>query len=106
MQIKVCPKQACQAPNAGGIVAVFDCSDSRFPKWKAHCVAAFGFKRSSTGIQWEGTMLGPFLILLLILLVIGAAPTWPHSRNWGYYPTGGLGLMLVIAVTLLFMGRI
>jgi len=51
-------------------------------------------------------MLGPLLILLLILVVIGAAPTWPHSRNWGYYPTGGLGLILVVVVALLLMGRI
>ena len=46
------------------------------------------------------------LIAVLILLVIGAVPTWPHSRNWGYYPTGGLGLVLVVLVVLLMFGRI
>jgi hypothetical protein len=51
-------------------------------------------------------MLGMILIVLLILVLIGAIPTWPHSRSWGYYPTGGLGLVLLIVVELLFMGRI
>lgn len=50
-------------------------------------------------------MLGTILIVLLILLLIGALPTWPHSRNWGYYPTGGLGLVLIIVVVLLLLGR-
>jgi hypothetical protein len=39
-------------------------------------------------------------------MLIGALPTWPHSRNWGYYPTGGIGLILVVLIILLFMGRI
>jgi hypothetical protein len=51
------------------------------------------------------TMLGTVLIVLVILLLIGALPTWPHSRNWGYYPTGGLGLVLIIVVVLLLLGR-
>jgi hypothetical protein len=51
-------------------------------------------------------MLGTILIVILILFLIGALPTWPHSRNWGYYPTGGLGLILVIVVILLLLGRI
>ena len=46
------------------------------------------------------------LIIVLILLLIGAAPTWPHSRNWGYYPSGAIGLILLILVILLLMGRI
>ena len=50
--------------------------------------------------------MGTILLVLLILLLIGAFPTWPHSRNWGYYPSGGLGLVLVIVVVLLVMGRI
>jgi len=50
-------------------------------------------------------MLGTVLIVLVILLLIGALPTWPHSRNWGYYPTGGLGLVLIIVVVLLLLGR-
>jgi hypothetical protein len=49
-------------------------------------------------------MLGTILIVVLILALIGALPTWPHSRNWGYYPTGGFGLILVILVILLLLG--
>jgi hypothetical protein len=51
-------------------------------------------------------MLGTILIIILILLLIGALPTWPHSRNWGYAPMGGIGLVLVIIVVLLLLGRI
>ncbi len=50
-------------------------------------------------------MLGTILIVLLVLMLIGALPTWPHSRQWGYYPSGGLGLVVVILVVLLLMGR-
>ena len=51
-------------------------------------------------------MLSTVVIVLLILMLLGAVPRWPHSRNWGYYPSGGLGLVLVIVVLLLLMGRI
>jgi hypothetical protein len=51
-------------------------------------------------------MLGTILVVLLILMLLGALPTWPHSRNWGYGPTGGLGLILVILVVLLLLGVI
>ena len=51
-------------------------------------------------------MLGTILIILLILMLIGALPSWPHSRNWGYAPTGGLGLVLTIVVVLLLLGRL
>jgi hypothetical protein len=51
-------------------------------------------------------MLGTILLVLLILMLLGALPTWPHSRNWGYYPSGGLGLLLVVLVALLLLGRI
>lgn len=51
-------------------------------------------------------MLGTVLLVLLILLLLGALPTWPHSRNWGYYPSGGLGAILAILVILLLLGRI
>ncbi|MDQ3803296.1 MAG: DUF3309 domain-containing protein [Acidobacteriota bacterium] len=46
------------------------------------------------------------LIIILILLLIGAIPTWPHSRGWGYYPSGILGVILLILVILLLMGRL
>jgi len=51
-------------------------------------------------------MLGTVLVVLLVLMLVGALPTWPHSRNWGYGPTGGLGLLLVILVVLLLLGRL
>ena len=51
-------------------------------------------------------MLGTILIVVLILAVLGALPTWPHSSRWGYGPSGGLGVLLVIVVVLLVMGRI
>jgi hypothetical protein len=51
-------------------------------------------------------MLGTILLIVLILLLIGALPTWPYSQSWGYYPTGGIGLVVIIILILLLMGRI
>lgn len=51
-------------------------------------------------------MLGTILLILLILLLIGSIPAWPYSRGWGYYPSGGLGLVLVVIVILLATGHI
>ncbi len=51
-------------------------------------------------------MLGTVLLILLILMLLGALPTWPHSRSWGYYPSGGLGMVLVVVVILVLLGRI
>lgn len=50
--------------------------------------------------------LGTILLIVLILFLIGAVPAWPHSRGWGYGPSGGLGLIVVILVVLLLMGKI
>ena len=50
--------------------------------------------------------LGTILLIVLILMLVGAFPSWPHSRGWGYGPSGGLGLVVVILVILLLMGRI
>lgn len=46
------------------------------------------------------------LVVLLVLMLVGAAPAWPYSRGWGYYPSGGLGLVLLVVVLLLLTGRI
>jgi hypothetical protein len=46
------------------------------------------------------------LLIILVLLVLGALPTWPYSRGWGYYPSGGLGLLLLILLILLLTGRL
>ncbi len=51
-------------------------------------------------------MLGTVLIIVLILALLGALPRWTHSKDWGYYPTGGVGLILLIVVVLLVLGRI
>lgn len=49
--------------------------------------------------------LGTILLIVLILMLIGAFPSWPHSRGWGYGPSGGLGLVVIIILILLFTGR-
>jgi len=46
------------------------------------------------------------LLIILILMLIGALPTWPYSTGWGYYPSGGLGLVLVIVLVLVLLGRV
>jgi len=51
-------------------------------------------------------MLGTVLLVLLVLLLVGALPAWPHSRSWGYYPSGGLSLVLLILVIMLLTGRL
>jgi hypothetical protein len=51
-------------------------------------------------------MIGTILIVILVLALIGALPRWSHSRNWGYYPSSGLGLVLLILVILILIGRI
>jgi hypothetical protein len=50
--------------------------------------------------------MGTILIVILILILVGALPTWPHSKSWGYYPSGGIGLVLLILIILVLMGRI
>lgn len=51
-------------------------------------------------------MLGTVLIVILILALLGALPRWSHSRNWGYAPTGGVGVVLVVVIALLLLGRL
>lgn len=50
--------------------------------------------------------IGTILLIILVLMLIGAIPTWPHSKGWGYGPSGGLGLVVVILLVLLLLGRI
>ena len=49
---------------------------------------------------------GTLLLIILILLLVGAVPSWPYSRDWGYYPSGGLGLVVLIVIVLLLLGRL
>ncbi len=57
-------------------------------------------------VRQEEDMLGTILIVILILALFGALPRWSHSRDWGYYPTGGVGMILLIVVILLVIGRL
>ena len=66
----------------------------------------FAVGASATTIEKHIMSLGTILLVLLILMVLGALPTWPHSRSWGYAPSGGLGLILVILLVLFLLGRI
>jgi len=50
--------------------------------------------------------LGTILLIVLVLFLVGALPAWPHSSSWGYYPSGGLGVLLTVVIVLLLMGRI
>ena len=50
--------------------------------------------------------MGLVLLIVLILFLVGVLPTWPHSKNWGYFPSGGLGLVVLILLILILMGRI
>ena len=50
--------------------------------------------------------IGTILLIVLILMLVGAVPAWPHSKNWGYFPSGGLGLVVVILLILVVLGRI
>jgi hypothetical protein len=54
----------------------------------------------------EFAMLGTVLLVVLILMLVGALPRWSHSRDWGYFPSGGLGLILVIVLVLVLLGHI
>jgi hypothetical protein len=50
--------------------------------------------------------IGTILLIILVLILIGALPTWPYATSWGYYPSGGLGLVVVVVVVLVLMGRL
>jgi hypothetical protein len=50
--------------------------------------------------------IGTILLIILILVLFGVLPTWPHSRGWGYYPSGGIGLIVIIIIVLLLLGRL
>jgi hypothetical protein len=64
------------------------------------------FKNRKTDNRKGWKKMGMILIVILILVLVGVIPTWPHSRSWGYYPSGGIGLVLLILLILLLMGRI
>jgi hypothetical protein len=62
---------------------------------------------AQTNFKGETTMsISLIILIVLVLLLVGALPTWPHSRSWGYGPSGGLGLVVLILIVLLLMGRL
>lgn len=62
--------------------------------------------RGKRNIVGKTITMSTILLIILILLLVGALPTWPYSSGWGYYPSGGLGLVVVVLIVLLFLGRI
>jgi hypothetical protein len=71
---------------------------------RRHCVAVV--KAGPINQAEVINMLGTILLIVLILLLIGALPSWPHSRAWGYGPTGGIGVVLIVVIVLLVVGVI
>jgi hypothetical protein len=69
------------------------------------CHATVVFAKTRSFIR-QGEEMLTILIVLVVLMLLGAVPAWPHSRNWGYGPSGGLGLILLVMVILLMTGRI
>ncbi len=73
------------------------------PRWNRATARALMIPMTTT----EGTtQMSTILLIILILLLIGALPTWPYSSGWGYYPSGGLSVLLIIIIVLLVSGRI
>jgi hypothetical protein len=58
------------------------------------------------GLKGEAMSIGTILLIILILLLVGAVPSWPYSRGWGYGPSGLLGVVLIVLIVLLLMGRL
>ncbi len=72
--------------------------------WKREIAAGSGPHNGCVSQCMERVvMLGLFLLVMLFLLLLGALPTWPHSRSWGYYPSSGFGLVLVVVLVLLLI---
>jgi hypothetical protein len=69
-------------------------------------VVLFGVDRDESQTFNEEQSMSTILLVILVLLLIGALPTWPYSRGWGYYPSGGLGLIVLILLVLALSGRV
>ena len=71
------------------------------------CLAcAYARERSNCPLKETSMSLGTILLIVLILMLVGAMPTWAHSRGWGYAPSGGLGLIVLVVLVLVVMGRL
>lgn len=90
------------------------CLDGQsFSKWLRSSQASLAAKprghevaNSAVSLVGDDIMLGTILLILLILMLLGSVPAYPYSREWGYYPSGGIGTILVIVLILVFLGRI
>jgi hypothetical protein len=63
-------------------------------------------KQTNQPVERKVMSIATILLIVLVLMLVGALPSWPHSKNWGYYPSGGLGLVAVILFVLVLLGRI
>jgi hypothetical protein len=81
---------------------------SGFASWRAAAAGIILTPASNLNRNIERNVMsvGTILLVILILMLIGAFPAWPHSRNWGYYPSGGLGLVVLILLILVLTGRL
>jgi hypothetical protein len=70
------------------------------------CGRRFGFRSLQPTVRRYEMSLGTILLIIVILMLLGVIPTWPHSREWGYRPSGILGLVLVILIVLLLLGKL
>lgn len=89
----------CQPTERGGKKEDDQCNDP--------LIGAPSMAPAASGLLIEVDMsIGTILLVILVLILLGVFPTWPHSRSWGYGPSGGVGLVLVVLVILLLLGRI
>ena len=84
----------------------FDTRAAGIPSEEPPIAAALSAAPRDLAGEDTNMSLGTILLIVLILLLVGALPTWPHSANWGYFPSGGLGIVLVIVLVLVVVGRI
>jgi hypothetical protein len=63
-------------------------------------------KQTNQPVERKNMSVGTILLIVLVLILVGALPSWPHSKNWGYYPSSGLGLVVVILLILVLLGKI
>jgi hypothetical protein len=91
---------------AAGIFATEPRCASAVTREHLACCGSLPSKRTAAREIEESRTMSTIIIIILILLLIGALPTWPYSAGWGYYPTGGLGTVLIILVVLMLLGRI
>ncbi len=84
----------------------FVCGVTIMPLAGNKTIVRYVCRKTLADERYKSMTLTTLLIVVLLLMVVGALPSWPHSRGWGYYPSGGMGLVLVVILILLLTGRI